>query len=281
MALTDAQLQKLVRVAQLQKFKQLADTVYYPIQANGIPSTDLASDVQAALTAAGTALQSSDLSELNSKVAALEALITADDPRGAIDKFNEIVAFLDGIDATTLDGILTTINSNIAAKYTKPATGIPATDLAQGVQDSLALADSALQAADIAGKAEKSEMSISAGTGDNADKTTIQLKSGLSATVLTTHQDISGKANVATTLGGYGITDANIANGVITLGSNTITPLTEHQDISGKANKSEMSVTAGTGTNAGKTTIQLKDGTSATVLNGDYATDSDIEAIFA
>lgn len=41
-----------------------------------------------------------------------------------------------------------------------------------------------------------------------------------------------------TTLAGYGITDAKIANGVITLGSNTITPLTAHQDISGKADKS-------------------------------------------
>ena len=43
---------------------------------------------------------------------------------------------------------------------------------------------------------------------------------------LTSHQDISGKADVATTLAGYGITDAKIANGVITLGSNSITPLT-------------------------------------------------------
>lgn len=32
-----------------------------------------------------------------------------------------------------------------------------------------------------------------------------------------------------TTLSGYGITDASISNGVITLGSNTITPLTSHQ----------------------------------------------------
>jgi len=42
----------------------------------------------------------------------------------------------------------------------------------------------------------------------------------------------------ASTLSGYGIADAKIAGGVITLGSNTITPLTSHQDISGKANLS-------------------------------------------
>lgn len=53
-------------------------------------------------------------------------------------------------------------------------------------------------------------------------------------TVITAHQDISGKADKATTLSGYGITDAKIESGVITLGSNTITPLTQHQDITGK-----------------------------------------------
>lgn len=39
--------------------------------------------------------------------------------------------------------------------------------------------------------ATKNEMSVTNGTGDNADKTTIQLKNGLSATVLKSHQDIS------------------------------------------------------------------------------------------
>lgn len=46
---------------------------------------------------------------------------------------------------------------------------------------------------DISGKADKSEMIITQGTGANADKTTIQLKQGTSATVLNAHQDISGK----------------------------------------------------------------------------------------
>lgn len=51
-----------------------------------------------------------------------------------------------------------------------------------------------------------------------------------------TYTNFANKANKATTLSGYGILDAKIANGVITLGSNTITPLTSHQDISGKSN---------------------------------------------
>lgn len=50
-------------------------------------------------------------------------------------------------------------------------------------------------ASQITGKADKSEMSVTPGTGEDADKTTIQLKSGTAATVLTQHQDISGKAD--------------------------------------------------------------------------------------
>ena len=45
----------------------------------------------------------------------------------------------------------------------------------------------------LSGKADKIEMSVTPGTGENADKTTIQLKSGTSATVLTSHQDVSQK----------------------------------------------------------------------------------------
>ena len=47
---------------------------------------------------------------------------------------------------------------------------------------------------DITGKADKSEMTITNGTGT----ATIQLKTGTSATVLTQHQDISGKLDAAT-----------------------------------------------------------------------------------
>ena len=42
-------------------------------------------------------------------------------------------------------------------------------------------------------KADKSEMSVTPGTGSDADKVTIQLKDGMTATVLTQHQDITGK----------------------------------------------------------------------------------------
>lgn len=65
-----------------------------------------------------------------------------------------------------------------------------------------------------------------------------------SVTPLTTHQDISGKADKATTLSGYGITDAKIQNGVITLGSNTIIPLTS-SDIANKVDTSAIGTANG------------------------------------
>ena len=195
--MTDAQKELIVRLEQLATFKGLLP--YYTKPTTGIPATDLAEAVQAALTAAGTALQPSDISQLESDVQALQALIESDQD-GAINKFNEIVTFLANItDSSTLEGIVSGINTSIGQKYTKPSTGIPATDLAQGVQDSLALANSALQShQDISGKAEKSEMSVSDGTGNDADKVTITLKTGTSATVLKSHQDISGKVDKVT-----------------------------------------------------------------------------------
>lgn len=43
-----------------------------------------------------------------------------------------------------------------------------------------------------------------------------------------------------TTLSGYGITDAKIANGVITLGANSITPLTSHQSLANYYTKDQV-----------------------------------------
>lgn len=60
-------------------------------------------------------------------------------------------------------------------------------------------------------KANKSELTVTPGTGANADKTTIQLKIGTSATVLTAHQDITGKADKVrrATAGNFAGLDSN------------------------------------------------------------------------
>lgn len=64
----------------------------------------------------------------------------------AIESFNEIIAFLNGVtDSQSLDSIIASIEQQIAAKYTKPTTGIPKSDLNSAVQTSLGKADTALQ----------------------------------------------------------------------------------------------------------------------------------------
>lgn len=74
----------------------------------------------------------------------------------------------------------------------------------------------------ISGKADKSEMSVIAGTGANADKATIILKSGTSATVLTRHQDISGKQDTISDV--TVAVDANTGTpaGTVTFSNNTL-----------------------------------------------------------
>lgn len=59
----------------------------------------------------------------------------------------------------------------------------------------------------------------------------IASKAANSYTLISDGRWKSQKADKATTLAGYGITDAKIGNGTITLGSNSITPLTSHQTL--------------------------------------------------
>lgn len=55
--------------------------------------------------------------------------------------------------------------------------------------------------------------------------------------------DLTPYAKKATTLAGYGITDAKIANGVITLGASSITPLTQHQSLAAYAKSEDVEKT--------------------------------------
>lgn len=135
---------------------------------------------------------------------------------------------------------------------------------------------------------KQSEMAVTNGTGADADKTTIQLKNGTSATVLKEHQDISGKVDKVQGKGlstnDYTTNEKNKLSGIAagatkTEKSNTNgnikingTETRVYNDeaiqtaLAGKAEKSEMTITDGTGADADKTTIQLKDGLSKTVL---------------
>lgn len=60
------------------------------------------------------------------------------------------------------------------------------------------------------------------------------------STVSSLTTTVNGKAGKATTLAGYGITDAKISNGTITIGSATITPLTSHQSLTGYVKTADL-----------------------------------------
>lgn len=85
--------------------------------------------------------------------------------------------------------------------------------------------------------------SLTSGTDADADKIILTPSSGSAQKITVPYATTAGSAasasavawtNVSskpTTIAGYGITDAKIANGVITLGADTITPLTSHQSV--------------------------------------------------
>lgn len=128
------------------------------------------------------------------------------------------------------DSLISTWNG----KYTKPSTGIPKTDLARAVQTTLTNADTAYGWGNHASAGYLTSSSldgyvneIATGTGNYISGVS---KSGKKLTftygTLPTTIAWGSVTGKPTTLSGYGITDAKIANGTITLGSNSITPLT-------------------------------------------------------
>lgn len=138
--------------------------------------------------------------------------------------------------------------------------------------------DTALQSA-LETKANASELTVTPGIGADADKTTIQLKTGVSATVITAHQAIPEQKQ-----SDWNEADSSKLNFIknkptkLSSFTNDLGFITD-SSIEGKADKSEMSITAVADT----ATIQLKSGTSATVLTqhqdiSDKANKSEIDS---
>ncbi len=141
-------------------------------------------------------------------------------------------------------------------KYTKPLNGIPKSDLAPDVRESLSKADTALQQhQDISGKADKANMTA-----------------GTYRSVTVNSQGIVTAGTNPTTLAGYGITDAKIENGTITLGNNSITPITQHQDISGKQDVIQDLTDIRNGAAAGATALQPGDAFDSATQSGNTIT---------
>ena len=159
------------------------------------------------------------LAELLGKIQALPSSIV---PKGTkafagLDPTTDLVAANVGFMYNISDAFETTadfvegaghaIHAGANVYIANPSTGVYKYDIFAGMYD-------------LSGYALKSEMSITDGTGTDADKTTIQLKSGLSKQVLIAHQDISGKAdlvasatsgNLAGLDGNGNLTDSGIA----------------------------------------------------------------------
>lgn len=184
----------------------------------------------------------------------------------AVESFNEIVAFLEGIeDSQSLDGIIASIEQQIASKqdkitdleairsgaakgatalqveqytgtYSKPSGGIPKTDLASTVQESLSKADTAIQThQDISGKVDKTSLAAVATSGSYTD---LSNKPAIPSAV--TESTVSGWGFTKNT-GTYskpsgGIPKSDLASAVQTSLGKADTALQEHQDISNKIN---------------------------------------------
>lgn len=124
---------------------------------------------------------------------------------------------------------------------------------------------------DISGKADKSEMSVVDGTGADADKTTITLKNGTSATVIKQHQDISGKQD--TLVSGTNIKTINnesiLGSGNISVAAELPSNLAYTSNDSGVGIVPEDGIMAETVTSAAAMTVNPD---VVTVINGAVGT---------
>jgi hypothetical protein len=111
----------------------LASLGAYIKPGTGIPSSDMTTAVQTSLGKADTALQSAPVSSVAGKTGAV-ALVKADVGLGNVDNTSD-----------ANKPVSTAQASAIAAKYTKPGTGIPSSDMATAVQTSLGKADTSVQ----------------------------------------------------------------------------------------------------------------------------------------
>ena len=112
----------------------------YTKPASGIPASDLATEVKTSLGKADTALQSAPVTSVNGKTGAV--VLDASDVHALPDS----TVIPSAVTEQTVAGWGFTKNTG---DYSKPTGGIPASDLAAGVKESLNKADTALQSAPV------------------------------------------------------------------------------------------------------------------------------------
>ena len=175
---------RVVKVSQLNYFKTKADALY---QTKAI----------AAITGLSAETVEAALAELLGKINALPSAIV---PKGSkafagLAPSTDLAAANVGFMWNITDAFTTTSDFAEGAGHSIPAgANVYVANVGTAAEPSYKY-DIFQGMYDLSGYALKSEMSVTPGEGANADKTTIQLKSGLTATVLTAHQDITGKAD--------------------------------------------------------------------------------------
>lgn len=146
--------------------------------------------------------------------------ILGEDSDTIINKWEEVVAFLDTYtEADTLANLLSNKVDKVSGK------GLSTNDFTDAYRDKLnGLTNYSLPTAT---ETVKGGVKVGSGLAISAQVLSVNL-SASHIPSLPWSKITSGKP---TTLSGYGITDAKIENGVITLGGKTITPITSHQSI--------------------------------------------------
>lgn len=120
----------------------------YSKPSSGIPASDLTSSVQTSLGKADTAIQSSDLAEyatkteVNAKYSKPSSGIPVSDLSTAVQSSlskadSALQAHQSLANYSTTSQMNSAINSAVNGKYSKPSTGIPATDLESDIQNTL------------------------------------------------------------------------------------------------------------------------------------------------
>ena len=215
----------------------------YSKPSGGIPKTDLASEVQTSLGKADTALQSYTETDPTVPSWAKEANKPSYNFSEIGNKPTTISGY--GITDAKIESGTITIGSNSITPLTSfteadpifsasAAFGITSTNISNwNTASTNSHTHSNKTALDSVTSTKVSNWdSAYSNSHSHSNKSTLD---GISSSDVS---NWNGKQNPATTLSGYGITDAKIQNGTITLGSNTITPITSHQDISGKVDLS-------------------------------------------
>lgn len=234
---TDNELAKKVDTTDFTTFKE-SNTSEINKKANSV-------DVYTKTETDSTFAKSVDVANTYATKEQLNTLIGTGDTTKVIDTFNEVKDFLNGYDntnklSTIVDAAKTAANDGAkeslkeAKEYTdsKVADKVTETEFTEFQNANQTELDKKANTVDVDAKlAEKV---------DNTDFASFKKENTDNIALKADKTELDKKADKATTLAGYGITDVKVDNGVITLGNSTIKPLTEHQSLADYAKTSEV-----------------------------------------